>query len=288
MNTKDKKTYPVWLEIKGKPQEHTLLRLSQANCTMLGKGLPQDVDGTKTSKNTVIEAHYEIRPNLDHKKGDSKTKPFRFVDGCKIMFAEIFGEVCETYNRRQKRKDRKQTVETYYDKCHERWQKSYDKWSAQPKGPAKDKAYKKIFNYAKTLEIRIGENAECCPSKQEMDEFARDYVKWFKERFPQMVIFMACVTYDEMESVSVNGKKEWRGKAPCLHIGFIPIAISENYGMDKRVGWNTCLKQSTGQDTYAFQLFRQSCLRACAKYAKANDFLLTYVSSKYGEEDEDE
>lgn len=284
--------YKCSFTVEGKPAEHTLSRLRQPDCTMLGSPLPLNVDRTRMTMNTTLYTRYEIRPNIPN--GNRKPeKPFRFVDGEKIVFSEIFGEACEVYNRRQKRKDRQRDVESYYDKCRQRWQRSYDKWSALPKGPAKDRAYKNIFNYSKELIIRLGSDSKSCPTKDQMDQFSRLFFQWFKERYPQLIPFIAVVLYDEMVQKTENKEKHFETLAPALHIGVIPVAINdEGKSMPKTVAWNRCLEQSLKrtEETYSgfvFSGFRQDILRGSAKCAKKAGFRLAYIKD-YEKEDADE
>ena len=285
--------YELTFTVSGKPTEHTMSRLRQQDCTMIGGTLPQNIDRTRMAKNTTLLARYEIRHNIPEGEGNRKPdKPFRFVDGEKIVFGEIFGESCEVYNRRQKRKDRQKTADTYYDKCRKRWQKSYDKWSALPKGQDKERAYKQIYNYSKEITIRVGDGVENCPTKEQMDMFSRYFFEWFKERYPQMVPFISVVLYDEMVKKTENKQTKWITQAPALHIGFIPVAFNEDgNGMPKVVAWNRCLEQSLNKKDieyrgYLFSGFRQDCLRGCAKCAKKAGFKLAYIKDFEREEDE--
>lgn len=282
----EKEMYDLWFEVSGKPSEKALLRLYDPECTELGQGIPADVDRSKTPMNNGLIVNYQIIPNEDYRGG--RTKKRRYVEGVRVVFAQIFKESLTTYNRRQKRKDRRKDVDTYFDRCHQRWQKTYDSWYIAKKGtPEKDKAYKKIFNYSKEITIRVGENAKKAPSKMDMDMFAMSFLKWFQEQFPQMQVYLAVVCYDEQEKRKVDGENIWIGKAPALHIGFIPVALNEDgKGMDKKVGWTKCLKQSMKDDSgFVFSAFRRKCLAGCAKAAKSAGFKLSYVSNKYEIED---
>ena len=277
--------YKIDFTVSGKPAEHTLTRMHQSDCTMIGGRISQNIDRTRMFDNYIIYKRCEIRHNLPSGEGGRKPeKDFRFVDGEKIVFGEIFGETCEIYNRRQKRKDRQKTSDTYYDKCRKRWQKTYDTWNALPKGEAKDKAYKKIFNYSKEITIRIGSDSKKCPTKMQMDEFGRKFFEWFRGRFPQMVTFIAVVLYDEMVQKTENKEKKWVNLAPSLHIGFIPVAYNQDgKAMDKVVAWNRCLAQSmkgSEQDYkgFAFSGFRREVLQACARIAKDVGFGIEFVS----------
>lgn len=250
------------LFVEGSPNEAALTRLKRTDCTMLGR-LQNNIDWKTSSLNVMIKSYYTIDENLQ--KGGN-VKPYRFVEGEKVLFAKVFKEPSRDYNRRRKKED--EVEETYYDKLDERRKKTHERYESFPKGKKKEEARKKKFHISRDLKITIGDE-EHFPTKEQMDSFGKKYLEWFEQQFPQMPVFMCVITYDDLEKKVLQ--------PPTLHICVLPTAYKNpgsNRKREKVVAWNRCLEQSlnTRKGKETFIKFREIMLSAADKIAKEHGF----------------
>lgn len=261
------------LNVEGRANEAALTRLTRNDCTMTGR-YQNDIDWTKSKLNTMLKHYYRIDINLQ-KGGNSRPK--RFVEGEKILFSKIFKEPCSDYNRlRKKNEEDEPTIETYYNKLYKRYQKSLERYDALPKGNKKTIAEKQRFYISRDIQLTIGDETKS-PTKEQMDAFGESFLKWFEQRFPQMPVFMAVITYDDIKVRTIKKQKVTINLPPTLHICVLTIAKNTKQnrsGREKEIAWNRCLEQSMNspKGRSVFLKFREELLRAADDISKTHGF----------------
>lgn len=265
------KKYKFYLNVEGSPSESTLTRLVRDDCTELGKKVRKSVCGERSNLNLMIKQLYQIQVNLQE---GGNVKPYRFVTGEQILFSKIFKEPLEVYNRKQNRTDRREDMDTYYDRLRARSLKSKIKYEQEEDPDKKLLAYKNLYHISRDVQITIGDERSQ-PTKEQMDLFGYKFLEWFEERFPQMPVFMSVITYDDCRHKSVNKKDVVIIKPPTLHICILTIAKNSPHSprRELEIGWNRCLEQSTNKiGKNAFLEFREEVLKNADRIAKECDF----------------
>lgn len=120
------------------------------------------------------------------------------------VYQEVFQEAVDTYNKKQKRKDRK--IQDYYEKI---------------------KKSEKVHEQ-RELVVAIGEGKDDPMCRKEKKETLQRYAEAFQERNPNLAVYNMVLHDDEAN--------------PHLHINYVPHFASSR-GLTKRVGMDRALQE---------------------------------------------
>lgn len=131
-------------------------------------------------------------------------------------YEKLFGEAVEKYNEKQKRADRKKTVEGYLQSIT----------NGQDKKNAEKPFYESIVMLGDKFTAGILNNPE---EAQKTKAVLMEYVKTFQERNPNLYLFNASLHMDE--------------ETPHLHLDYIPVARGYKTGLEARNSLSKALEQ---------------------------------------------
>lgn len=151
----------------------------------IGKPIPDNIDRSKKAENIVL-VDRDIRE----------------------AYREIFGEVLEEYNSKQKRADRR--IEDYCDHIK------------------KSKNGEKLF-YEDVVQWGSKDDFQIPETRERAKEALVQYVKGFEERNPNLKLIGAYIHMDEA--------------SPHLHLDYIPVAHGYSRGLETRNSLDKAMKQ---------------------------------------------
>lgn len=123
----------------------------------------------------------------------------------KMVYEEVFGEALEKYNVKQKRKDR--IIKLYYDKIF------------------RSKQEKPFYE----LIIQLGNKYNSKELNKIAPDILIDLVNLIMDKYPNIIIIGAYIHNDEA--------------TPHLHLDYIPIAHSQNRGLELKNSHNLAMKE---------------------------------------------
>ncbi|MHA4119499.1 plasmid recombination protein, partial [Bacillus cereus] len=151
--------------------------------------------------------------NREYTKGNPNIDPARshqniyFIQkDIRDVYQEVFQDAVNTYNKKQKRKDRK--IANYYDKIRKS-EKTHEQ---------------------RELVVAIGEGKDDPMCREEKKEALQRYAEAFQERNPNLAVYNMVLHDDEAN--------------PHLHINYVPY-FSSHRGLTKRVGMDRALQQQS-------------------------------------------
>ncbi|MEC0117358.1 plasmid recombination protein, partial [Bacillus cereus] len=126
------------------------------------------------------------------------------------VYKDVFQEVVDKYNEKQKRNDRK--IQDYYDKIHKN-EKTHEQ---------------------RELVVAVGEGKDGPTYRGAKKEALKQYAEVFQERNPNLVVYNMVLHDDEAN--------------PHLHINYVPNFESSR-GLTRRVGMDRALQQQGVEGT---------------------------------------
>lgn len=162
---------------------------------------------------------------IDHDRtGDNITFEYRPLQE---VYQEQFGTAIEQYNEKQKRPERRKSVEGYMNELENNVTR-YKKMNAREKSDDNSvKSRYEMLLYVGDMHD-TGYKSDPAAAKQ-AEEILTEYVQGFKERNPNMVVQYSYMHRDEA--------------TPHAGIVFVPVASGYKTGLDKRVSMSKALAQ---------------------------------------------
>ena len=143
------------------------------------------------------------------------------------VYQEQFGAAIEQYNEKQKRPERRKSVEGYMNELENNVTR-YKKMNAREKSDDNSvKSRYEMLLYVGDMHD-TGYKSDPAAAKQ-AEEILTEYVQGFKERNPNMVVQYSYMHRDEA--------------TPHAGIVFVPVATGYKTGLDKRVSMSKALAQ---------------------------------------------
>ena len=143
------------------------------------------------------------------------------------VYQEQFGAAIEQYNEKQKRPERRKSVEGYMNELENNVTR-YKKMNAREKSDDNSvKSRYEMLLYVGDMHD-TGYKSDPAAAKQ-AEEILTEYVQGFKERNPNMVVQYSYMHQDEA--------------TPHAGIVFVPVASGYKTGLDKRVSMSKALAQ---------------------------------------------
>lgn len=154
------------------------------------------------------------RSNVDENR--VKDNIYFKQESVKEAYEKLFGEFIEKYNDKQKRADRKKTVEGYLQSIQD----------GQDKKNGEKVFYETIVMLGDKFTAGILNNPE---QSEQAKKVLIEYAKTFQERNPNLYLFNASLHMDE--------------ETPHLHLDYIPVATGYKKGLERRNSLSKALEQ---------------------------------------------
>lgn len=257
--------------------------------------------GHNQRDNALIERENAKNPNRRIAK-DGVHEVWGEDRGLHEAYQEIFGEALEEYNAKQKRSDRRMTIDEYIQSVEEdtrgrkktklhKGKRVVDENATQGKKPCYEIVFS-IGNVAPEKDtkghIKRDKNGKRICSQKIPDDVNRaiqkEYFDTFEKRNPSFKVLRA--DYHADEQFFDKQSKTWEWGVPHTHLAYIPVGTGYKRGLSKQCSIGKALKEMGFEDGYVTDEVtgKQKWVCAYDLWQERERAYLTELCNKYGYE----